>query len=145
MSNIWPLGSRYFRSPVARGFLAGGIGADTVLAEKDIRRAMPRFQADNLALNLTLFDRFRALAAETGCTPAQLSLRWVLSRGDHVVAIPGTTSLDHLEENFGALRIDVSPAILAAVDSLFIPGAVSGARYGEATQQEIDTEEFGAF
>lgn len=129
-------------SPVGRGFLAGGVGPDTVFAEKDIRRAMPRFEPDNLARNAVLFEGFRKLAAEAGCTPAQLSLRWVLSRGDHVLAIPGTTSLDHLDENFAALRLAVAPEILAAVDKLFTPGVVAGGRYNEAAQRGVDTEEF---
>jgi aryl-alcohol dehydrogenase-like predicted oxidoreductase len=84
------------------------------------------------------------LAAQAGCTPAQLSLAWVLSRGPHVVPIPGTTSLAHLEENLAARDIAVSPDLLAEIDALITPESVSGARYTPATLGETDTEEFDA-
>ena len=129
-------------SPTARGFLAGGVKSADDLEEKDLRRTMPRFQAENLERNLALYARFEALANSTGCTPAQLSIAWVLSRGEHVVPIPGTTSLKHLEENFQAGSLDLPAEILAEIDGLLEPGAIAGARYGEATQAEIDTEEY---
>ena len=131
-------------SPTARGFLAGKVRSSDDLAEGDLRRSMPRFQGDNLTANLRLYERFERLAAEAGCTPAQLSLAWVLSRGDHVVPIPGTTSIAHLEENFAAGDLDVQDDLLAEIDSLIAPGSVAGARYAPPTQAEIDTEEFGA-
>ena len=131
-------------APTARGFLAGAVAATDDLEDKDLRRAMPRFQGDNLASNLALYARFEALALKAGCTPAQLSLAWVLSRGDHVVPIPGTTSLAHLEENVAAGALEVSRDILAEIDALLAPGAVAGERYPAATQAEIDTEEFSA-
>ena len=84
----------------------------------------------------------RRLAAQAGCSPAQLSLAWVLSRGEHVVPIPGTTSLDHLEENFEARALVLDPRTLAEVDGLITPETVAGARYPAATQAEIDTEEY---
>jgi aryl-alcohol dehydrogenase-like predicted oxidoreductase len=129
-------------SPVARGFLAGSVDASDDLVDGDIRRMMPRFQADNLSRNLSLYDRFSQLASKATCTPAQLSLAWVLSRGEHVVAIPGTTRLDHLEENFAARELRVEDSILAEIDRLFEPSAVAGNRYAGATLAEIDTEEF---
>lgn len=128
-------------SPLARGFLAGAIRAPDQLAAGDIRRGMPRFQAENLARNLQLLERFKAIAEREGCTPAQLSLAWTLSRGDHVVAIPGTTSVRHLEENVRRLAID--SAALEQVTDIFAPDAPAGPRYPAATQAEIDTEEFG--
>ena len=79
-------------SPTARGFLAGRIHSTADLEDGDLRRSMPRFQDENLQHNLALYERFGALAEEVACTPAQLSLAWVLSRGDHVIPIPGTTS-----------------------------------------------------
>lgn len=129
-------------SPTARGFLAGRIGAADDLAENDLRRTMPRFQAENLAHNLTLYGRFNSLAAEQGCTPAQLSLAWLLARSERVIPIPGTTSLDHLHENFAAATIDLPAALVAEIDALLAPGAVAGARYPAAVQAEIDTEEY---
>ena len=129
-------------SPTGRGFLAGAVKASEDLVQGDLRRFMPRFQGDNLARNLALYARFETLAAEAGCTPAQLSLAWVLSRGEHVVPIPGTTSLEHLEENFAARGLEIDPGLFAEVDALITPETVAGARYPAATQAEIDTEEF---
>lgn len=129
-------------SPTARGFLAGAVRETEDLAANDLRRSMPRFQGDNLRRNLDLYTRFEALAAGAGCTPAQLSLAWVLSRGDHVVPIPGTTSLVHLEENFAASNLSIEPEIFAQVDALITPDTVAGSRYAAATLAEVDTEEF---
>ncbi|WP_298674741.1 aldo/keto reductase [uncultured Sphingomonas sp.] len=128
-------------SPVARGFLADAVHSADALEPGDIRRAMPRFQPGNLERNLELLARFRALAVEAGCTPAQLSLGWVLSRGPHVTAIPGTTSIAHLEENF-ATPASLPAGLLDQVDRLMAPEAIAGPRYPAATQAEIDTEEF---
>lgn len=126
-------------SPVGRGFLADSVH-DSDYAEGDIRAGMPRFLKPQLSHNLALLARFKALAAEAVCTPAQLSLAWVLSRGDHVVPIPGTTSLAHLEENMATLDLSLGTATLAAVDALFAPGAIAGSRYAPAMQAQIDTE-----
>jgi aryl-alcohol dehydrogenase-like predicted oxidoreductase len=127
-------------SPLARGFLAGAVHSPDQFEERDIRRGMPRFQSGNLQRNLALFDRFRALATRAGCTPAQLSLAWVLSRAKNVVAIPGTTSIAHLDENFSTP--EVSSDTLNQVEALMTPEAIAGPRYPAATQAEIDTEEF---
>jgi aryl-alcohol dehydrogenase-like predicted oxidoreductase len=129
-------------SPTARGFLAGRIQSTADLEDGDLRRTMPRFQAENLARNLALYERFTGLAEAAGCTPAQLSLAWLLGRADTVVPIPGTTSIRHLEENFAAASLAPEPAILAEIDALLEPGAVAGARYPPATQAEVDTEDF---
>lgn len=129
-------------SPTARGFLAGSVRSADALAEGDLRRTMPRFQGENLDRNLQVYARFEAIAARVGCTPAQLSLAWLLARGDHVIPIPGTTSLAHLEENFAAREIALAPDIVAEIDELTRPGAFAGRRYAEATLAEIDTEEF---
>jgi aryl-alcohol dehydrogenase-like predicted oxidoreductase len=129
-------------SPTARGFLAGRVGSTDDLADNDLRRTMPRFQPDNLAHNLALYVQFNALAAGLGCTPAQLSLAWLLGRSERVIPIPGTTSLDHLHENFAASAIAVPPATIAEIEALLAPGAVAGARYPDAAQADVDTEEF---
>ena len=126
-------------SPLGRGFLAGAVrSAD--YAPGDMRAGLPRFQEPQLAHNLGLFDRFRALAAEAALTPAQLSLAWVLSRGDHIVPIPGTTNAAHLDENMATLDARVDATTLAAVDALFAPGNVAGRRYPPAMQASNDTE-----
>lgn len=129
-------------SPIARGFLAGRIASPDELTEGDIRRAMPRFQGDNLARNRLLLEQFADIAKTLGISPAQLSLAWVLSHDGHIVAIPGTTSLEHIEENFAARRITLDPAVRSEIDRLFAPGDIAGARYAAVTQGEIDTEEF---
>jgi aryl-alcohol dehydrogenase-like predicted oxidoreductase len=129
-------------SPTARGFLAGSVRERGDLAENDLRRGMPRFQEENLAQNLTLYERFNALAEQVGCTPAQLSLAWLLTRGSQVIPIPGTTSLQHLAENIAASSVTVPAAVIAEIDALLAPGAVAGERYPAATQAEIDTEEY---
>jgi aryl-alcohol dehydrogenase-like predicted oxidoreductase len=103
---------------------------------------MPRFQADNYAANLQLLSGFEALALEAGCSMAQLALAWVLAQGEHVVALPGTTRLSHLEEDLGAAAVSLSPDIVRRAAQLIHRGNVSGARYSAATQTEIDTEEF---
>jgi aryl-alcohol dehydrogenase-like predicted oxidoreductase len=129
-------------SPVARGVLANGVRDVDALAEKDLRRNMPRFNEENWPKNLGLVDQFNAIAAEEGVTPAQLSLAWVLSRGEHVVAIPGTASIAHLEENLARWDWELSAATVARLDALINQASVAGPRYGELIQQTIDTEEF---
>lgn len=129
-------------SPVGRGALAGAIRDPAELADKDLRRSMPRFNADNWPANRALIDALAAIAAGQGVTLAQLSLGWVLSRGEHVVAIPGTASIAHLEENI-ARKDWVMPADVAAqVDTLFAPEAIAGSRYAPAAQATVSTEEF---
>lgn len=126
-------------SPVARGLLAGAV-TSSQFAEGDIRRGMPRFQEPNFSVNLKLAERFNALAARQGIAPAQLSLAWVLARAPNIVAIPGTRSIAHLDENIAAAGLEISADVIAAVDAIFTPGAVAGTRYAPALQAQIDTE-----
>lgn len=128
-------------SPVGRGLLAGGVAPGGV-PEGDIRAAMPRFAPPHLAANLALFDRLRMLADKAGRTPAQLCLGWLLAKGDHVVPIPGTTSIAHLDENLSALGLDWPDDLIAAIDSLFPFDAPSGPRYARAMQAQVDTETY---
>ncbi|MFT3954557.1 MAG: aldo/keto reductase [Piscinibacter sp.] len=129
-------------SPVARGFLGGELRDVAALEAKDMRRSMPRFEPANYAANLKLLDAFAAIAAERQCTPAQLALAWVLSRGEHVLAIPGTTKIAHLRDNLGAADLVLDAAVLAQLDGLIHHGSVAGARYDAAAQAGVDTEEF---
>jgi aryl-alcohol dehydrogenase-like predicted oxidoreductase len=129
-------------SPLGRGFLGAELRDTEALGPDDIRRAMPRFEPEAYAANLQLLDEYAALAREVGCTPAQLALAWLLARGPHVVPIPGTTRIDHLEQNVGALAITLSANLAARLDALINCASVVGARYGANTQSEIDTEEF---
>lgn len=126
-------------SPVARGLLAGGIRADDYLPG-DIRRTMPRFVEPLLSRNLAIVDGFDRIAAEGGITPAQLALGWLLARAPHIVPIPGTRSIAHLEENVAAATLSLPDTTLAAVDALLPPNALSGPRYAAAAQAQIDTE-----
>lgn len=128
-------------SPVARGLLAGAIHDDHY-AEGDIRRTMPRFVEPDLSHNLKTIARFNALAAEAGCTPAQLSLAWVLAKGEDIVPIPGTRSIAHLEENLGATGIRLDADLAARIEALFTPETIHGARYTAPMQAQIDTEMF---
>lgn len=129
-------------SPLGRGALAGGLRDPQTLPEKDIRHTMPRFSAENWSRNLALIDQFNALAADLDVTPAQLSLAWVLARGAHFCAIPGTARLDHLEENIGRADWQIPDAAVSAIDALLNQQSIAGPRYGPTIQATIDTEEF---
>jgi aryl-alcohol dehydrogenase-like predicted oxidoreductase len=130
-------------SPVARGFLTGALRDVTALEAKDIRRGMPRFTADMHATNLRLIDGgFAALAREAGCTMAQLALAWLLAQGSQLIPIPGTTRIDHLEENLGAAGLKIDPGLLARAGQLINQNSITGPRYSAGSQAEIDTEEF---
>jgi aryl-alcohol dehydrogenase-like predicted oxidoreductase len=129
-------------SPVARGYLTGKLRDVSTFDAKDIRRGMPRFAPNTYAVNLKLVDGCAALAAEAQCTPAQLALAWLLVQGPHVVPIPGTTRIEHLEENVAASAVKLDATVLARLDALINQRTVRGPRYNPATQTEIDTEEF---
>jgi aryl-alcohol dehydrogenase-like predicted oxidoreductase len=129
-------------SPLGRGALAGLLEDPATLEDSDLRTKMPRFQPDNWPHNRALIDRLAALAREAGVTAAQLALAWVLSRGDHVHVIPGTTNPEHLEDNHRAGGIEVSPDLLGAAGALINEETVAGHRYHDAIRPTIDTEEF---
>jgi aryl-alcohol dehydrogenase-like predicted oxidoreductase len=129
-------------SPTARAFLTGALRDVSTLDAKDIRRGMPRFYPENYSQNLKLLDGYAAIAQDAGCSMAQLSLAWVLSRGEHVIALPGTTNLTHLQENLAADAVTLSRDTLQRLDALINRKTVVGARYNPATQAEVDTEEF---
>ena len=128
-------------SPLGRGFLAGSLKDVASLPPKDIRLAMPRFQGEHFERNLGLLRGLAAIAKEQRVTMAQLVLAWLLAQGNEIVPIPGTTRLDHLEENVGAAGLSLPPDTIARLNDLINPQTVSGARYNAATQTEIDTEE----
>ena len=128
-------------SPLGRGFLTGELRDVSSLPPKDIRLAMPRFQSEHFERNLGLLDPLADIARDLRVTMAQLVLAWLLAQGDGIVPIPGTTRLDHLEENVGATAIQLDRHTIDRLDGLINPRTVSGARYNAATQAEIDTEE----
>ena len=114
-------------APLGRGFLTGAI---QTLEDVDGRRAAhPRFQAENFASNRRLVALVEAFAAEKGCTPAQVTLAWLLAQGEDVVTIPGTRHAARLDENAGALDIVLSAAEVAALSEAVPPGAALGTRY----------------
>ncbi len=129
-------------SPLARGVLANGVRDPAALEDKDLRRTHPRFNAQHWPTNLALADAFNAIAAREDVTPAQLSLAWVLSRGEHVHVIPGTTNPDHLRENIARADWRPADAVLAELDALINRHTVSGPRYPAAMQATMDTEDF---
>ena len=127
-------------SPIARGFLTGALRDPATLPPKDIRLAMPRFQAPHFARNLALLDGFSQLARENDCTMAQLALAWLLAKGPHIIPIPATTRLDHLAENAAAANVQLVPGAMQRIEALINPETVSGPRYNAAQLPEIDTE-----
>jgi aryl-alcohol dehydrogenase-like predicted oxidoreductase len=129
-------------SPVARGFLSGALRDVSTLDAKDIRRSMPRFEPVHHAANLAWLPAYAALAREAGCTPAQLALAWLLTRGEHLIPIPGTTSRAHLREDLEAVDVALEPQLLARLGALINQRTVSGGRYSAQSQSEVDTEQF---
>lgn len=125
-------------SPLGRGFLTGRFRTEADLPEGDFRRGSPRFSGENFRRNLDLVAEVERLARDKGCTPSQLALAWVLSRGDDVVPIPGTKRVRYLEENAGALEVRLSEQDLAALDAAFPPGAAAGTRYAEAGMKMLN-------
>jgi aryl-alcohol dehydrogenase-like predicted oxidoreductase len=125
-------------SPLGRGFLTGGLKSAQELATDDFRRSTPRMATDNLAHNLDLVREVEALAKEKGCKSAQIALAWVLTQGDDIVPIPGTKRRTYLEENLGALKVQLSSADLDRLDRAFPVGAAAGERYAEAGMRGVD-------
>jgi aryl-alcohol dehydrogenase-like predicted oxidoreductase len=116
-------------SPLGRGFLTGQIKRIEDLETDDYRRGSPRFQGENFRKNLDLVEEINAIAEEKRCAPSQLALAWVLAQGKDIVPIPGTKRRKYLEENVGALAVELTPADLARIDRAFPRGAASGERY----------------
>jgi aryl-alcohol dehydrogenase-like predicted oxidoreductase len=119
-------------SPLGRGILTGAITPGSLAADDSRSSAyFPRLNGEALEANLALVDRVRAIATDKGCTPGQLALAWVLAQGGDVVPIPGTKRVKYLEENIGALDVELTAADLAALDTAVPRDAVVGARYGD--------------
>jgi aryl-alcohol dehydrogenase-like predicted oxidoreductase len=118
-------------SPLGRGFLSGELRSVHDFAEDDFRRTLPRFAPENFDRNLEIVARVRALAEQRGATAAQVALAWVLSRGEHVIPIPGTTRSARLEENAAALSLELTATERAALDTM--GQSFTGARYADMT------------
>ena len=125
-------------SPLGRGFLTGQIKKFEDLAPNDYRRINPRFQGENFNKNLELVERIEEIARHKRCTPAQLALAWVLARGEDIVPIPGTKRRKYLEENVGALEVEITADELNRIDEVAPKGAAAGTRYPEASMAVVN-------
>ncbi len=122
-------------SPLGRGFLTGQIKRPEDIADGDWRKNHPRFQGENFQRNLDLVARVEELARAKRCTPGQLALAWLLHKGDDIVPIPGTKHRKYIEENVGALNVQLSDADVAQLEEV---GAPAGARYPEGGMRTIN-------
>ncbi len=129
-------------SPVARGFLCGKLTDVTSLDAKDIRRGMPRFSPENYAANLKLLPAYNAVAKDLGCSPAQLALAWLLHKAPHIIPIPGTTSVEHLLDDLGAVNVTLTDQVMQRLDAVINQHNVQGPRYNAQASSEVDTEVF---
>jgi aryl-alcohol dehydrogenase-like predicted oxidoreductase len=126
-------------SPLGRGFLTGSIRSPEDLAEDDWRRMNPRFQGENFQANLALVDAINEMAGAKGVTAAQLALAWVLTQGHDIVPIPGTTKPERINENAGALGIELTETELARLDEIAPLGVAAGTRYPQQMMAHLDT------
>ncbi|MBD8635757.1 aldo/keto reductase [Stenotrophomonas sp. CFBP 13725] len=124
-------------SPLGKGFLTGAISADTTFDASDFRNSVPRFAADARAANQALVDRIGTIAADTGATPAQVALAWLLAQAPWIVPIPGTTKLPRLQENLGAASLTLDGAALAHIEAALAEIAIVGERYSAAQAQLV--------
>lgn len=125
-------------SPLGRGFLTGLFKQPEDVPNDDWRRTMPRFQGENFRRNRELVVRIEKMAQAKNCTPAQLALAWVLSKGSNVVPIPGTKRRPYLDQNLGALDIRLTAGDLVALDAAMPPDIASGARYPDFAMRTVN-------
>ena len=124
-------------SPLARGLVTNTLNVDT-LASDDFRRTLPRYQKENIANNNKLIVEFAAFAVTKNCTPAQLALAWVLAQGEDIIPIPGTKKRNYLEENTGAIDVNLTNADLIAIDELIKRFPIVGERYSEGAMKMVN-------
>ncbi|MCO5586774.1 hypothetical protein L7F22_040716 [Adiantum nelumboides] len=128
-------------SPLGRGFFSKGREILEGLVETDMRKKeQPRFTSENMEHNVQLFRKLNELASRKGCTPGQLALAWLHHQGDDVVPIPGTTRLENLAENVGALDVKLSKGELNELETVFHDNCAAGTRYGDMSSTTIETE-----
>ena len=125
-------------SPLGRGFLTGAFRSPEDFADDDYRRNSPRFQGENFDRNLKIVQKVEQIASEIGCTPSQLALAWVLAQGEDLAPIPGTKRRKYLEENAGAVKVELTKKQLDEIDRVFPKGAASGTRYPEAIMKQVN-------
>jgi len=124
-------------SPIGRGFFSGSITHLDELSDADFRRGNPRFQGENLDLNLKRVRSLREFAAAKGVLPIQLSLAWVLAQGGNIVPIPGTKRVSYLEENISAGIIELTSGEVAQIGAVFPHGSTAGPRYSDMSSVYI--------
>ena len=125
-------------SPLGKGFLTGKIDENTTFGANDFRNTVPRFSEENRKANQALIDLIVKFAAAKNATPAQIALAWVLAQKDWIAPIPGTTKLHRLEENLGAVDVELTYDDLSELENLTKQVDVKGARYSEAAQKMIN-------
>lgn len=126
--------------PVGMGYLTGRIARNTPFDQQaDIRTTFTRFNRENLEANTPILDLLKQFADRKGATPAQLSLAWLLAQKPFIVPIPGTRNLDHLNENWGAVDLELTPADLAELQTAFSALTVYGERMNEMQMAVVDT------
>ncbi|MGZ4462398.1 MAG: aldo/keto reductase, partial [Gaiellaceae bacterium] len=125
-------------SPLGKGFLTGKIDSTTTFESSDFRNSVPRFAPENRQANQAMVDLLGRIAAQKEATPAQVALAWLLARKPWIVPIPGTTKLSRLEENLGAVGLELTADDLREIEDAASRITVHGARYSEAQQRQID-------
>jgi aryl-alcohol dehydrogenase-like predicted oxidoreductase len=125
-------------SPLGKGFLTGKIDETTAFDPSDFRNTVPRFTPENRKANQTVVDLVKRIAGEKKATPAQIALAWLLAQKPWIVPIPGTTKLHRLEENLGAVGVELTADELREIDQASTQITVQGARYSEASQRMVD-------
>jgi aryl-alcohol dehydrogenase-like predicted oxidoreductase len=124
-------------SPLGRGFLSGQYKSVDDLAEDDFRRNNPRFQGENFERNLELVAAVESIASEKGITPSQLALAWVLAQEDDIVPIPGTKRVKYLEQNAGAVDVELDDGDVERLEEAFPKGSVAGERYPDMSRVNL--------
>jgi aryl-alcohol dehydrogenase-like predicted oxidoreductase len=122
-------------SPLGKGFLTGAMNENTKLDSTDFRSTLPRFTPEAMKANQTLIDLLASIAERKKATPAQIALAWLLAQKPWIVPIPGTTKLHRLEENIGAVEVELTPDDLREIDNAASKITVQGARYPEKLEQ----------
>jgi aryl-alcohol dehydrogenase-like predicted oxidoreductase len=125
-------------SPLGKGFLTGKIDTSTSFSQNDFRSTVPRFSEENLKKNLSLVEVVRQFAQEKNCEPSQIALAWVLAQKPWIVPIPGTTKINRLQENAGAVNVILSPEDLQKIDKVISKIEIVGERYAPASQKMIN-------
>ena len=128
-------------SPLGRGFLSGAVKETAALEQNDVRRRLPRFEAENLVQNILLVRRLEEMARSKGCSASQLALAWLLAKGHEIVPIPGTKRRRYLEENVRSAEVALSVDEVGALEEAFPPGSAAGARYPPESMRLIEAEQ----